>query len=48
MPLIGSHLGTRIEYRDLWYTAPNFLNGFLASSRPTVTQESIASLYFKF
>lgn len=48
MPSINSHLGARFEYRDLWYTAPNFHNGFLASSRPTVTQELLASLYFKF
>lgn len=47
-PLIGNHLGARVEYRDLWYVAPNFHNGLLASSRPTVTQESTATLYFKF
>ncbi len=49
MPLIADHLGARFEYRNLWYMAPGFHNGGpLVSNRPTVTQEPVISVYYKF
>ena len=48
-PLLTSHLGARFEYRNLWYTAPSFGNhDFLYSNHSVLTQEPVASLYFKF
>ncbi|MHB8301680.1 MAG: hypothetical protein ACYDC6_02405 [Acidobacteriaceae bacterium] len=47
-PLLTSHLGVRLEYRGLLYIAPRFGNSFLNSNRPMLTQEPVASLYFKF
>ena len=48
-PILTSHLGARFEYRNLWYTAPSFGNhGALDSTRAMLTQEPVASVYFKF
>lgn len=48
-PLLTSHLGARFEYRNLWYKAPSFgADGLLNANSVVVTQEPVASLYFKF
>jgi hypothetical protein len=47
-PLWTRHLGVRLEYRGLAYKAPSFGSSFLHSNHSVLTQEPVASLYFKF
>ncbi|HET9086883.1 MAG TPA: hypothetical protein VFN53_05130 [Acidobacteriaceae bacterium] len=47
-PLWTRHIGVRLEYRGLAYKAPSFGNSFLHSNHSVLTQEPVASLYFKF
>jgi hypothetical protein len=48
MPLLTSHFGVRVEYRGVYYKAPDFTEPYLTTNAYRVTSEPMAGLYFKF
>ncbi|HEY6446448.1 MAG TPA: outer membrane beta-barrel protein [Acidobacteriaceae bacterium] len=48
MPLLTSHIGLRLEYRGVYYKAPNFGDSFLDTNTFRLTSEPMAGVYVKF
>lgn len=46
--LLSSHFGVRIEYRGLYYKAPDFNEADLKTGKSRLTSEPVAALYFRF
>ena len=48
VPLLTSHFGLRVEYRGIYYKAPDFGAPYLTTNAFRVTSEPMAGVYFKF
>jgi hypothetical protein len=48
VPLLTSHIGLRLEYRGVYYKAPDFGASYLTTNAFRVTSEPMAGVYFKF
>jgi len=48
VPLLTSHIGLRLEYRAVYYKAPDFGEADLTTNAYRVTSEPLAGVYFKF
>ena len=47
-PILTSHLGVRIQYRALFYKAPDFGESDLSTGSSRITSEPSAGVYLKF
>lgn len=48
VPLLTSHLGLRVQYRGLFYKAPNFGETYLTTNAWRETSEPMAGIYLRF
>jgi hypothetical protein len=47
-PLLSDHIGVRLQYRGLFYKAPDFGDAVLSTGSFRLTSEPTAGVYFKF
>jgi hypothetical protein len=48
VPLLTSHIGLRIQYRGVYYKAPDYNRTVLKTNATRLTSEPMAGLYLKF
>jgi hypothetical protein len=48
LPLLTSHIGLRVEYRGVYYKAPDFGESYLTTGGTRLTSEPMAGAYFRF
>jgi hypothetical protein len=48
VPILTSHIGLRVEYRGVYYKAPDFGETYLTTNAYRVTSEPMAGVYIKF
>lgn len=48
VPVMTSHIGLRLEYRGVYYKAPDFGESYLTTNAYRVTSEPMAGVYIKF
>jgi opacity protein-like surface antigen len=48
LPLLTSHIGLRVEYRGVYYKAPDFGESTLSTNAMRLTSEPMVGAYFKF
>lgn len=48
LPLLTSHFGLRVEYRGVYYKAPDFGDSYLATNAMRLTSEPMVGAYIRF
>lgn len=48
VPLLTSHIGIRVQYRGVYYKAPDYNRSYLKTNVNRLTSEPMAGIYIKF